>query len=322
MKILVTGGAGYLGTHCVDLLLAEGYDVTVYDNLLYTNSYTYDVKFVYGDVRDYEKLEKIIHDFDVVVWLACLTGEAASAFNEEATRQINFESVQWLVNNYKGKIVFPSTASVYGRNNNLLSEDTSEINPISLYGTTKYMAEQKVTKDAPNSLVFRLGTLGGFSSPLGKHGGLGPGRFRNDLVLNIWSVRAAQNLPLVVMGKDQFRPILNVLQVSESIIFGIKNNISGLYNLVEENMQLGDIAKKVVSVSGSTSEIVFNNLPFSDMRNYKIDGTKFSSLGCPIKHTIDDAILSINKLVSEKRISNLDDSTYNNGEHVKKLKIT
>lgn len=317
MKILAVGSAGYVGSNIVDLLLSAGHEVVVYDILLYTNSYLKDVPFIYGDVRDKEKLLKILPDFDCVVWLAALVGEAASKVNEELTRDINFESVKWLVENYKGKIVFFSTASVYGRNSEFLKED-AEVNPLSLYAETKYQAERIVMEKAPGALVFRLGTLGGYGAP-GRSGGVGYGRFRTDLVLNVWSIQAAQGLPLKVMGKNQWRPLLNVASVASAVEFGLRNNISGLYNLVDENLQLGELAERIAKVSANKCEIIYSDLAFDDLRDYKIDGSAYQSLGWKPEYGLDEAVSSIVKLVQEKRISDLTDPIYSNGAYMNKI---
>jgi nucleoside-diphosphate-sugar epimerase len=121
-KILVVGGCGYIGGFLTDLLTNQAYDVTVYDSLLYETRYLKNVNFIRGDIRDTEKLEKIIHDYDTVVWLAALVGDGACAVDLELTKRINFDAVKWLVDNFKGKIVFTSTCSVYGANNDLIDE--------------------------------------------------------------------------------------------------------------------------------------------------------------------------------------------------------
>src|SRR5574344_2970908 len=112
-KMLIVGGAGYLGGYMTDLFLnKEGYDVTVYDNLLYETRYMKNVNFIYGDIRDKEKLGKIINNYDIVVWLAALVGDGACAINTALTEEINYNCVKWLVDNYKGTIVFTSTCAV------------------------------------------------------------------------------------------------------------------------------------------------------------------------------------------------------------------
>src|SRR3989344_5559669 len=138
-KILICGGAGYVGGYLTDLLMANGYDVTVYDNLLYEDRFLKNVPFVYGDARDYKKLDSLIRSHDVVVWLAAIVGDEACAINTKTTSEINVDSVKWLVDNHKGKIIFMSTCSVYGMNNHLLDED-SQTNPLSHYAVTKLAA--------------------------------------------------------------------------------------------------------------------------------------------------------------------------------------
>jgi nucleoside-diphosphate-sugar epimerase len=109
MKILIVGGCGYVGGYLTDYLITTGYDITVYDNLMYESRFLKNVSFIYGDIRDLNKLNKIINDYDVVVWLAALVGDGACAINPQLTELINYGCTQWLVDNYKGKIVFMST---------------------------------------------------------------------------------------------------------------------------------------------------------------------------------------------------------------------
>ena len=110
MKILVVGGAGYIGGHLSDLLLRSGHDITVYDNLMFETRYLKDINFIYGDIREIEKLLTIMKDFNIVVWLAAIVGDGACAVDPALTRIINEDSVKWLVDNYEGKIVFTYSA--------------------------------------------------------------------------------------------------------------------------------------------------------------------------------------------------------------------
>jgi nucleoside-diphosphate-sugar epimerase len=146
MKILVVGGAGYVGGHLVDLLSGL-YDVTVYDLLLFEKRFMKKVNFIFGDIRDTKKLGSIINEYDVVVWLAGMVGDGACAVNPALTTAVNYESVKWLVDNYTGKIAFPSTCSIYGINNDLIDEE-AEPNPLSLYAATKLKAEQYIRDHA------------------------------------------------------------------------------------------------------------------------------------------------------------------------------
>ena len=129
MKILVVGGAGYVGGGIVDTL-SEKNEVTVYDSLIYESSYRKDINFIYGDIRDYKKINTILNNFDAVVWLAALVGDGACSINPSLTHEINSETVKNLVKNFNGKIVFLSTCSVYGAQEGVLDEN-SEVNPLS-----------------------------------------------------------------------------------------------------------------------------------------------------------------------------------------------
>ena len=135
-KILVVGGAGYIGGYLSDLLTENHYDVTVYDSLVYESRYLKNTNFIFGDIRDTNKLSTILKDFDTVVWLAAIVGDGACAVDASLTNEVNYLAVKWLVDNYKGRIIFPSTCSVYGINNDLIDESATP-NPLSMYASTK-----------------------------------------------------------------------------------------------------------------------------------------------------------------------------------------
>ena len=233
-KILIVGGAGYIGGFLTDYLTKNDYDVTVYDNLLFEKRFLKSCNFVHGDIRDQEKLSKIIHNYDCVIWLAGLVGDGACAVNQKLTKTLNVDTVKWLVDNYKGKIVFPSTCSVYGINDDLIEEGATP-NPLSLYAATKLEAEKYVLKNSQNFLVFRLGTLFGLGD---RHS-----RMRLDLVANILSMRAAKGETLTIFGGEQWRPLLHVRDVSTAILHGLKNDITGLYNLSYKNYTISELGE-------------------------------------------------------------------------------
>ena len=105
MKILVVGGAGYVGGVIVDLLLKKkNYNVTVFDNLLYEDSFRKDCNFINGDIRDKKFYQKNLNKFDVIVWLAALVGDGACAINPALTDEINFQTLKRLCKIYKKKL--------------------------------------------------------------------------------------------------------------------------------------------------------------------------------------------------------------------------
>jgi nucleoside-diphosphate-sugar epimerase len=309
MKILMCGGAGYLGGYMTDLLKEANHDVVVYDNLLYETRFVKNVPFIYGDIRDYDKLSKVINDFDVVVWLAGLVGDGACAVNPELTQNINTEPVKWLVDNFKGKIVFPSTCSVYGKNDDLLDEN-SPTNPLSVYAATKLEAEQILVKSRPESLIFRLGTLFGTGD---EHS-----RIRLDLVANVLTMKATRGETLTVFSGNQWRPLLHIRDVAEAVKFGLEHNISGLFNLMHKNYLLKDMAEEIVSLIPG-SGVSYSELKFEDQRNYRVSGEKFAALGWKPKYALADGVKQIQKLIAEDRIKNTADPIYSNAAYIKQL---
>ena len=141
MRILIVGGAGYLGGAVTDILLATKHELLVYDLLLYEETYRKNVPFIYGDIRDTHKLKESLKWADAVIWLAALVGDPACSLSESFTCQVNSDSLHFLKDNYSGKIVFMSTCSVYGVAEGELSE-SSALNPLSSYARSKLEAEK------------------------------------------------------------------------------------------------------------------------------------------------------------------------------------
>ena len=159
MRVLIVGGAGYVGGWLTDEAVAAGHDVLVYDLLLYEDRFLKDVPFVNGDVLDRERLLPHLKRADAVVWLAALVGDPASALAPGLTEKINLKSVRWLAEVYDGRIVFPSTCSVYGAPDKLLDESSALAR--SLYAQTKLACESVLLEPHPSSLILRFATLRG-----------------------------------------------------------------------------------------------------------------------------------------------------------------
>ena len=305
-NVLVVGGAGYIGGYVVDLLSSNNsLYVTCYDNLLYEFQYLKKIPFIFGDVRNYSKLSEILRHFDVVIWLAAIVGDVACNVNKTLTREINIDSVKWLVENYHGKIIYASTCSVYGKNDGLLDEN-SPVNPLSYYAETKLIAENYVLKH-PDSLVFRLGTLFGQGDNYS--------RVRFDLVTNVFSMRAARGEPLMVIGGEQWRPVIHVKDVGEAIIHGLDSNLSGLYVLHNSNHTLMEIATLVKQHSGA--RIIASDIHPEDLRNYRVNSIKFRNTGWSPSYSLQYGIIEIMNLVQSQRIKYVDDNIYSNAKYMK-----
>lgn len=301
MKVLITGGAGYIGGALTDIFSNTKHSVKVYDSLLYEESYRKDVDFVFGDIRDRNKLLKLLKWADVVVWLAALVGDGACALNPEVAMEINEKSVKWLSRVYDGRIIFMSTCSVYGAHDQLLDE-TSPTNPLSVYASSKIMSEQHL--ENKNALIFRLGTLFGVGDLFS--------RIRLDLVVNIMTVNAYKEGHLRVFGGKQYRPLLHVKDAAYAIFENLNNSHTGIFNLNKENINMLDLSKKVQKHFPDI-KIFTVGMKFEDERNYRVQNKKANKiLKFQPKYTIDQGIEEIKELLQENRILDVNNVRYGN----------
>ena len=300
MDILVVGGAGYVGGGIVDLL-SKKHDVTVYDSLIYENSFRKDVTFIFGDIRDYKKLNPILNNYDAVIWLAALVGDGACAINPTLTHEINAETVNNLTKNFKGKIVFLSTCSVYGAQDGILNEESS-VNPLSEYASSKLIAE-KYLEDS-DAIIFRLGTLFGIGDQFS--------RIRLDLVVNILTTKAIQDKKMSVFGGDQWRPLLHVKDVANAIDRTFETEVNGIFNLHHKNYKIIELAEKIKE---KIPDVVIETtpLPFQDTRNYQVSSEKLKvATGFEALIETDQGINEVYDLISSNRIKDINDPRYSN----------
>jgi len=300
MDILVVGGAGYVGGSIVDLL-SKKHNVTVYDSLIYENSFRKDVDFIFGDIRDYKKLNPILNNYDSVIWLAALVGDGACAINPTLTHEINAETVNNLTKNFNGKIVFLSTCSVYGAQDGILNEDSS-VNPLSEYASSKLIAE-KYLEDS-DAIIFRLGTLFGIGDQFS--------RIRLDLVVNILTTKALQDKKMSVFGGDQWRPLLHVKDVANAIDKTLETDVNGIFNLHHKNYKIIELAEKVKE---KIPDVVIETtpLPFQDTRNYQVSSEKLKvATGFEALIEVDQGINEVYDLISANRIKDINNPRYSN----------
>jgi nucleoside-diphosphate-sugar epimerase len=311
-KIMIVGGAGYIGGYLADYLNATNNSVLVYDNLVYENRYLKNVPFKHGDVRDSDSLKAAISEWqpDTIVWLAALVGDGACQVNPELTSEVNYESVKWICDNYDGKIVFTSTCSVYGMNDDLITEE-AKTNPLSVYASTKLMAEQYLIENKEDCLVFRLGTLFGLGD---RHS-----RLRLDLVANILTLKAVRGESLSVFGGEQWRPLLHVKDVARAITHGISKDISGLYNLHHKNFTIKELAEKIMQEVDKDGIINYEEMPFEDLRNYRVSSESYRSTGWYPRFNLESGIKELAAILSEGRIKDTSDSVYSNERFLKEL---
>ena len=309
MKVLIVGGAGYVGGGIVDLLSKEN-EVTVYDSLIYENSYRKNVDFIFGDIRDYKKINNILDQYDAVIWLAALVGDGACAINPALTHEINSETVKNLAKNFKGKIVFLSTCSVYGAQEGILDE-SSEVNPLSEYASSKLIAEKYLADS--DSIIFRLGTLFGIGDKFS--------RIRLDLVVNILTTKAYIDKKMSVFGGEQWRPLLHVKDVANAIAHTLDTQTNGVFNLHYKNFKIIEIANEIKNKI-SDVEIETTPLPFQDARNYQVSSDKLKdSTGFQATVDLIQGINEMYELISSNRIKDINDPRYSNQNFLQKFGV-
>ena len=310
MNILVVGGAGYVGGGIVDKL-QQKHQVTVYDSLIYENEFRKNVNFIYGDIREYSKLNKILKNYDAVVWLAALVGDGACSINPTLTYEINSDSVKNLVGNFKGKIIFFSTCSVYGAQEGVLNEE-SEVNPLSEYAKSKLVAEEILTNS--DAIVFRLGTLFGIGDEFS--------RIRLDLVVNVLVTKALIDNKMSVFGGEQWRPLLHVKDVANAVDHTIESSLKGVYNLHYKNFKISEIAD-LIKERISNVEIVTTPLPFQDARNYQVSSEKLKLASNFVAEvSLEKGIEEVFNLISSGRIKDINNPRYSNQNFLKTFGVS
>jgi len=309
VNVLVVGGAGYVGGGIVDKL-KEHHNVTVFDSLIYEESYRKDINFVYGDIRDKDKLLSVLNKNDAVIWLAALVGDGACSINPELTFEINSESVKFLAENFKKRIVFLSTCSVYGAQDGILDEKSS-INPLSEYASSKVQAEEYLQNS--DAIIFRLGTLFGISDEFS--------RIRLDLVVNILVTKALTEGKLTVFGGEQWRPLLHVNDVANAINYTLEDEVTGIFNLHYKNFKIIDIANEIIQKVPSAI-IETTPMKFQDARNYQVSSEKlFNSTGFKAEVDLKSGIQEVFDLISNNRIKDVNHIRYSNQNYLKKYGI-
>jgi nucleoside-diphosphate-sugar epimerase len=301
MRVLVVGGAGYLGGAVTDILAATRHQLRVYDALLYEESYRKPVDFVFGDVRDPATLKPHLEWADAVVWLAALVGDGACALNPEITKSINQDPVKWLAENYNGRILFTSTCSVYGVHDAIVDEN-SPTHPLSAYAVTKLEAERYLRDK--NAIIFRLGTLFGVSDLFS--------RVRLDLVVNTMTVRAHTQGKITVFGGGQYRPLLHVKDAGQALVDNLETLHTGIFNIHSENKRIIDLAQEI-RIHFPNLTIEQTPMQFEDARNYQVSSEKAKSAWRfkPMR-TVDQGVEEVKELLVSNRLKDVENPRYTN----------
>lgn len=310
MKILVTGGAGYIGSVLVPMLLEAGHEVMVIDNLLYGQTSLLDAchntrfHFIRGDARDENLLREQLEDKDILIPLACLVGAPLCDKMPREAESINRDAVKLLVKLRKPgqKILYPNTNSGYGiGQKDLFCTEEIPLQPISLYGKLKCEAEQAV-REAGDSIVFRLATVFGISS-----------RMRLDLLVNDFVYRAVNDGFVVLFEADFKRNYIHVWDVARVFMHGIANfeKMKGqAYNvgLSDANLSKRELCQEIQK---QLPKFYFTEAKLyedPDKRNYIVSNEKIEKTGFKPQVRLEDGIKELIKgyqIIKRSEFSNI-----------------
>jgi nucleoside-diphosphate-sugar epimerase len=297
IRVLVTGGAGYLGSIMCEHLLDAGYAVTVVDNLLYGQRSLFHLcadpafEFVRGDVRDEGAMAPLVKQADVIIPLAAIVGAAPCDRDPLMTKSVNFEAVK-LIDRLRSDdqlIVFPVTNSGYGaKSGEVYCTEETPMEPISLYGQTKVDAEALLL-DRPNTITLRLATVFGMSP-----------RMRLDLLVNHFVYAACSDGYIVIFEKDFKRNYAHIRDVADCFIHAIRSadTMAGrAFNvgLDEANLSKEELALKVKEYV-PRFYIHFSEFGSDpDKRNYIVSNERLRQTGFEARRTLDEGVQELLK---------------------------
>ena len=315
-KILVIGGAGYVGSQLVLELLKKNYQVTVYDLMIYGNVFKKkldNLSLVKGDVRDLNKLKDIVSINDSIIHLACISNDPSFELNPKLGRSINLESfkplVEAAIKSDIERFIYASSSSVYGVKKEKDVDENMLLEPLTDY--SKFKAEcEKILLNYKNysnftPVILRPATVCGFSP-----------RQRLDVVVNILTNLAYHKREISVFGGSQLRPnihIYDMVRAYECLLNAKKEDVFGqVFNVGYENQTVEDLAHIVKKVVGE--DVKINFFDSNDYRSYHISSKKIQKkLNFFTQKTIEDAVKDLKNAFENKILTNtLSDEKYFN----------
>ena len=329
-NVLVTGGAGYVGSLLVPQLLAAGYRVTVYDIMYFGDAFLPKadpgLKVVKGDIRDLPRLSEALRGIDAVISLACISNDASFELDEKLSTSINLNAFEPMVLAAKRagtrRFLYASSSSVYGVSEAAEVTEEHPLVPLTLYNKYKGLCEPLLFAHQSADFVcttIRPATLCGYAP-----------RQRLDLSVNILTNHAVNNKRITVFGGSQKRPNLHIQDMADLyqlLLTAEDAKIAGqTFNAGFQNMSIMDIAlitKRVAEeIFPGKGDIPIVTTPTDDIRSYHVNSDRIQRvLGFKPRHSIEDAVRDLCAAFrSGKLPRSLDDTFYFNVRRLKELK--
>ena len=326
-KVLVTGGAGYVGAVLVPKLLKKGHEVKVIDLYIYGENVLDGVKDhpnliqVKGDIRDRKLLEKELPGYDTVIHLACISNDPSYELDPELGKSINYDAFITLVDISKKvdvkNFIYASSSSVYGVKDVPDVTEDLPLEPLTDYSKYKALCEDVLMKEATDNFIvtiIRPSTVCGYSP-----------RLRLDLTVNILTNHAINKGEITVFGGEQMRPNLHIEDMTDFYCFLLElpneKIHKKIYNVGYENYKVKEIAEMVQKTIDPGLPI--KTTPTDDNRSYQVSSKKVKAeLGYVPRHTIEEAILDLKKAFEDGKIPNpMNDIRYYNIKTMQNLKL-
>src|SRR3989344_5186392 len=310
MKILITGGGGYIGSILVPALLQENYGVTVIDSFMYGQASLLDacnnkkLNIIRSDARDKTVMERELKNADVVIPLACLTGAPLCAQKPEEAKSVIFDAVKLITSSISQNqmILYPTTNSGYGvGEKDIYCTEESPLRPVSLYGRLKVDAEKAVLESGCGT-TFRLATAFGISP-----------RMRLDLLVNEFVYRAVKDRFLVLFEAHFKRNYIHVRDVARAFIHGIKNHNTmknQTYNvgLSDANLSKWELCEEIKKQLPDFYFIEATIGKDPDQRNYIVSNDKIEKTGYKPQVSLHEGITELIKgyqIIKRTQFSNI-----------------